>query len=227
MDRVSTPVNSTLPDVRIAVIGVGAIGCALVPRLLRMPCSVIGLIDGDRVEEKNLNRQELYAPIDIGRPKVDVAAAWARNAPVVPFIEALDLFLGPENAEGIIAQYDIVADCTDDGHARRLIDKVCADYGVTLVSGAVHGKQGQVIVLHTGDVNEQLSLNDIFNGRLGDEQDGCDMRHVPMLVVDEVAKRMAWRVREVLSAAPVTNGRIEQYDGDARIWLTIEPPAVP
>ena len=74
----SNPVQPTHPDIRLALIGVGAIGSALLPRLLRMPFTMITLVDGDRVEEKNLDRQELYAVVDIGRPKVDVAAAWAR-----------------------------------------------------------------------------------------------------------------------------------------------------
>ena len=227
MDRVTSPVHSSSGDVRIAVIGVGAIGCALLPRLLRMPFSVITLVDGDRVEEKNLDRQELYAPVDVGRPKVDVAVAWARNAPVTPTMEVRDGFLGPENAEAIIAMHDIVADCTDDAHARRRIDKVCGEFGVALVSGAVHGKQGQVIVLHAEGANEELSLTDLFSGRLGEEQDGCDMRHVPMAVLDEVAKRMAWRIRELLNNARLENGRIEQYDGKVNAWLEIDPPLMP
>lgn len=220
----SNPVQPTHPDIRLALIGVGAIGSALLPRLLRMPFTMITLVDGDRVEEKNLDRQELYAVVDIGRPKVDVAAAWARNAPVTPLIEARDHFLGPENAEGIIAMHDIVADCTDDAHARRFIDKVCGDYGVALVSGAVHGKQGQVIVLHGEGANDALSLPDLFNGRLGEEQDGCDMRHVPIRVLEEVAKRMAWRIRELLNNAHPENGRVEQYDGGANAWMEIAPP---
>lgn len=227
MDRVSNTVHLQDQDIRIALIGVGAIGSALLPRLLRMPFSVITLVDGDRVEEKNLDRQELFAPVDVGRPKVDVALAWSRNAPVSPTLVAQDHFLDQRNAEAIISMHDIVADCTDDAHARRFIDKVCAEYGVALVSGAVHGKQGQVIVLHAEGANDDLSLPDLFSGKPGDEQDGCDMRNVPMHVLDEVAKRMAWRIRELLSEVLLVNGRIEHYDGDVHAWLEIAPPVKP
>jgi molybdopterin/thiamine biosynthesis adenylyltransferase len=192
-----------------------------------MPFNTITLVDGDRVEEKNLDRQELYAPVDVGRPKVEVAVAWARNAPVTPAVETRDHFLDKGNAEEVIAMHDIVADCTDDAHARRLIDKVCGEFGVALVSGAVHGREGQVIVLHAEGANDELSLTDLFGGRLGEEQDGCDMRHVPMQVLEEVAKRMAWRIRELLNNAHPENGRIEQYDGDVNAWLEIAPPFMP
>lgn len=220
----TSPAHPAQTDIRIALIGVGAIGSALLPRLLRMPFTVVTMVDGDRVEERNLERQELYAPVDIGRPKVDVAAAWARNAPVSPALDAQDRFLDQKNAEEIIAMHDIVADCTDDAHARRLIDKICAEYGVTLISGAVHARQGQVIVLHAEGSDDDLSLANLFNGPLGGEQDGCDMRHVPMRVLDEVAKRMAWRIREVMNKVRSINGRIEHYDSDADAWLEIAPP---
>ena len=219
------PGGRSLSDVRVAVIGMGGIGCALLPRLAHMPFSVITLVDGDRVEVKNLDRQELYAPVDVGRSKVDVASAWMRNTPVSPFVEVVDAFLDAPNAEGIIAMHDIVVDCTDDLHVRRLIDRTCADYGVALVSGAVHTKQGQVIVLHAGGGNHNLMLGDLFQGRPSVDQDGCDMRNVPLEVLDETAKRMAWRVREWLNGVALVNGRVELYDGRTRAWLIIEPPS--
>jgi molybdopterin-synthase adenylyltransferase len=211
-------------DPHIAVIGLGSIGCALLPRILRMPCSVITLVDGDRVEEKNLDRQELYAPVDVGRPKVDVAAVWARNAPVTPTVEAIDQFLDHQNAEALIAMHDLVIDCTDDLHVRRLIDRTCRDYGVLLISGAVHARQGQVLTLHQEGPGHDLTLDRLFSGQPGAEQDGCDMRNVPLTVIEEIAKRMAWRVREWLNGVPLINGRIEVYDDHLPAWVELAPP---
>src|SRR5262245_36450378 len=94
-------------DIRLAVVGMGAIGCALLPRLVRMPFSCITLVDGDRVEEKNLERQSLYAPVDVGQPKVTVAAAWLRNAPITIHIEPVDLFVDAGNIEEIISMHDV------------------------------------------------------------------------------------------------------------------------
>ena len=211
-------------DIRIVVIGVGAIGSALLPRLLRMPFRVVTLVDGDRVEARNLERQELYAPVDVGSPKVQVAGSWARNAPVGPRVEVHDTFLDDRNAESIIAVHDIVADCTDDAHARRLIDRVCGDLGITLVSGAVHAGQGQVVVLHDEGPGEDISLEYLFPGRISMDQDGCDMRHVPLRTIDESAKRMALRIRQVLDHGPVVNGRIDLFDEASNAWASFEPP---
>lgn len=211
-------------DVRIAVIGVGAIGSALLSRLLHMPFSVITLVDGDRVEERNLDRQGSYAAVDIGRTKVEVAAAWARNAPVQAHVEVLDAFLNEHNAEDVIAMHDIVADCTDDIHVRGLIDRTCGAYGVPLVSGAVHARQSQVIVLHAEGDGDGRTREHLFSGRPGAEQDGCDMRQVPEHTIGETARRMGQRIRELLDGEPLVNGRIELYDGSTKRWTVFAPP---
>lgn len=214
--------DEVLSGPRLLVIGGGAIGNALLPRIARWPFARITIVDGDRVEAANLERQELFAPVDIGRSKSEVIAAWFRNMPIAARVVHEDMFLDEHNAATLIALHDLVADCTDDAHARRLIDRTCGDYGVALVSGAVHGAQGQVIMLHAEGEGEDKRLTDLFTGALGPDQDGCDMRDVPPAVLDEVAKRMAGHLRALLNGAPVVNGRIDQYDG--RQWITVEPP---
>jgi adenylyltransferase/sulfurtransferase len=212
------------PPIRLAVVGLGGIGCALLVRIARMPFEQITLADGDRVESSNLEKQELYAEVDIGRPKADVAAAWIRIAPVKARIVPLDAFVDLNNVEELISMHDIIADCTDDLHVRRLIDRACRDYGVPLVSGAVHGHQGQVITLHRPGAHEDLSLGDLFPGKAGVDQDGCDMRQVPLDVLDQVAARMAMYIRELLNGGQPVNGRIDLYEGKVRAWSQIEPP---
>ena len=206
---------------RLLVVGTGAIGNALLPRIVRWNWDGITLMDGDRVEEKNLERQELFAPVDIGKPKVEVAAAWLRNAPISVRISARDEFIDAGNAETIMAMHDVVADCTDDAHAKRLLDRTCKDYGVALVSGSVHGRQAQVIVLHAEGEGEHIQRDDLFQGRIGDEQDGCDMRNVPLATLEETARRMAQLLRALVHGEPVRNGCIDLFDG--KHWTAIEP----
>lgn len=211
------------PAPRLLVVGAGAIANGLLPRIARWKWDGITLIDGDRVEERNLDRQELFAPVDVGRPKSKVLAAWLRNMPISARVSSMDDFLGADNAEQVIPLHDIVADCTDDAHVKRLLDRVCADYGVALVSGSVHGKQAQVIMLHAEGANEGLSRQDLFQGAIGAEQDGCDMRDVPLATLEETGRRMAQLLRALLHEEPVVNGRIDLFDGDA--WTAIDPPA--
>lgn len=207
---------------RLLVVGAGAIGNALLPRVLRWPWDGITVLDGDRVEEKNLDRQELFAPVDIGRSKSEVIAVWSRHAPIAVHVEHRDEFLDANNAEPIIAMHDVVADCTDDAHVKRLLDRTCADLGVALVSGSVHGAQAQVLVLHAEGDGDRIGRDTLFPGAYADGQDACDMRHVPMVTLEETARRMAQLLHALLYGEAVMNGRIDLFDG--RSWTAIDPP---
>ena len=209
---------------RLLVVGAGAIGNALLPRVVRWRWDGITVMDGDRVEQKNLERQELFAPVDIGKPKSEVVAAWFRNTPISVHVTSRDEFIDANNAEAIVAMHDVVADCTDDAHVKRLLDRTCADYGVALVSGSVHGKQAQVMALHVEGEGEGISRDDLFQGKPGGEQDGCDMRDVPMVTIEETGRRMAQLLRALLQGEAVMNGRIDLFDG--KHWAAIDPPNV-
>lgn len=209
---------------RLLVVGAGAIANRLLPHLAQQQWAAVTVMDGDRVEEKNLERQELFAPVDIGRPKSEVAAAWLRHAPIRVHITARDEFIDANNAETRIAMHDVVADCTDDAHVKRLLDRTCGEYGVALISGSVHGKEAQVIALHAEGEGDGISRDDLFQGKPGMEQDGCDMRQVPLATIEETARRMAQLLHAVLHKEPVPNGRIDLFDG--KRWSAIDPPKV-
>jgi bacteriocin biosynthesis cyclodehydratase domain-containing protein len=106
--------QARLASARIVVLGVGGLGGW---SALSLACCGIGemlLIDGDRVEESNLNRQVLYTEADVGRPKVEVAAERlgafnsAMRLKTIP--ERLD---GEEAVAATIEGYDIVIDAAD------------------------------------------------------------------------------------------------------------------
>lgn len=208
---------------RVAVIGLGGIGNSVLNRVVRMPVSTLTLIDGDTVEEHNLERQPLFAPADIGFFKVDVAHGWLRLVsradlhPVKAFVDAA-------NAEELLKDHDIVVEGVDDLHAKNAIDAACAKLGIALVSGSVHQQQGQVLVTHVPGLGEELGRADLFPGRSGVEQDGCDMREVPLEVIEETGRAMVGRVRSIMLGEPVVNGRIEVFDGVKKTWMVIEPP---
>ncbi len=181
---------------------------------MRMRIDAITVIDGDRVARENLDRQELYAEVDIGHFKASTARGWLQlGAPGVE-VNAIDRFLDAANAEALLAGHGIVADCTDDVHAKALIDKVCAGLGIAVVSGAVHRRQGQVLVLHAPGEGAELGRSRVFEGRAGTDQDGCDMRQVPMETIEAVGARMAQHVRALARGEAVRNAVLELYDAD-------------
>lgn len=208
------------PD-RIALIGIGGTGCALLPLLAGMAFSRITLVDGDTVEAANLPRQPLYGPADVGRLKVTVAAEHLRRIAPHSEVVAVPHFVDAANIRSLLADQDLVADCTDDLNARSLIDGVCAELRLALVTGAVHGPQVQVASLH---VNDSVSLRSFFPARGGADQDGCDMRRVPASVTTFAAAVMAEHVAALLRGDASRAGILELVDTYTGTWLRIAPP---
>jgi molybdopterin/thiamine biosynthesis adenylyltransferase len=207
---------------RIAVVGAGALGCALLPRLARMRIHALTVIDGDRVEAANLDRQELYAEVDIGHFKAGTARGWLQMGAPGVAVKSIDRFIDAANAEELLGGHGIVADCTDDLHAKALLDAVCGRLGIALVSGALHERQGQVLVLHAPGEGQRLARSDVFQGRIGPDQDGCDMRRVPLEAIEAVGARMAQCIRALVKGEHVPNGQLELFDSASGAWTTYQ-----
>lgn len=215
--------NSIPAHSRIAVIGAGALGNAVLPYLLRSPLHRLSIIDGDRVELKNLERQPLFTVDDVGRFKASaLAERWRTDLRGVE-VTAHDAFLDQQNANALLRDHDVIIEDVDDLHAKALIDRACTALRIPLVSGGVHGVQGQVVVLHAPGPNAELGRAQLFPGKAGAEQDGCDMRNVPFELIKAMGERMAGLALEVLGGHPIVNGRIEVLEARSDRRMIIEP----
>lgn len=140
--------QSRLREAKVLVVGLGGLGSPVATYLTGAGVGTIGLVDADVVSESNLQRQVLYTEAQIGQPKVDCAvgrlAALSRHTR----FECYPCFLTPENAEEIIARFDLVVDCCDNFATRYLIDDTCARLGRTWVYGSIGAFRGQVAVLN-------------------------------------------------------------------------------
>lgn len=108
-----------------AVVGLGGLGNAAATHLVAAGVGRVGIIDDDAVSLPNLQRQVLFREEDLGRPKVAVAAnrLAAINSEVT--VEQHQLKLNSENALGVLRDYDVVADCTDNLAGRYLVNDAC------------------------------------------------------------------------------------------------------
>lgn len=211
---------------RIAVIGVGGTGCALLPLLASLPVGIISLIDGDTVEEGNLTRQLLFTKADVGRPKVTAAAARLRtNFPAMEWHEEFR-FVDASNCPDLLRGHIVVADCTDDLLVRALIDRTCSILGIPLVSGAVHGRQVQVLTRHSSHRDRPVAARQapFFPQRPAEEQEGCDMQAVPAAVTTIAAALMAMRITDLVSGGHGHAGMMDLVDTEHGRWMRIMGP---
>jgi len=135
-----------LLDSRVLIIGVGGLGS---PAALYLAASGVGrlmLCDHDKVDYSNLQRQIIHRTATIGQPKVASALAALRE--INPEVECVALPIRADEAKlrELIAQADIVLDCSDNFETRYAVNRVCLALRKPLVSGAAIQFHGQVSV---------------------------------------------------------------------------------
>lgn len=132
-----------LLDARVLLVGAGGLGCPAAQYLAAAGVGTLGLVDFDRVDASNLQRQILYGVGDIGRPKVDVAAERIRALNPDVRVERHPVRLTAENAFKILAEYDVVVDGSDNFPCRYLVNDACVLLEKPNVHGSVFRFEGQ------------------------------------------------------------------------------------
>ena len=136
-----------LKQARVLIAGVGGLGCPIALYLTTAGVGRLGLIDDDVVSLSNLHRQVLYNEADIGQPKAECAARHLQQKNSDIELTAYPIRLTKENAETLIAKYDIVVDGCDNHATRYLISDVCHQLQKPYVYAAIGAFQGQVGIL--------------------------------------------------------------------------------
>lgn len=136
-----------LASARVLVIGLGGLGCPASTYLAAAGVGRIGLCDFDTVELSNLHRQVLHGVADIGRPKTQSAVERLRSLNPEVDLVVHNEGIGPANALGILAGYDLVVDGSDNFACRYLVNDAAFLAGKPLVYGSLFQFEGQVTVL--------------------------------------------------------------------------------
>jgi sulfur-carrier protein adenylyltransferase/sulfurtransferase len=131
---------------RVLLVGAGGLGSPLALYLAAAGVGTLGVVDADRVDETNLQRQVLHRTPDLGRPKADSArdAMLALNPHVRVVAHPERLTSG--NALEILGGYDVVADGSDNFATRYLVNDACVLLGLPDVYGSVYRFEGQASV---------------------------------------------------------------------------------
>jgi molybdopterin/thiamine biosynthesis adenylyltransferase len=135
--EVGGPGQQRLKAARVLVIGAGGIGSPALLYLAAAGVGTIGVVDDDKVSLSNLQRQVLHGTDDLGRPKVEsAAAAVAKLNPHVK-VETYYRRLGPDNARALVEAHDVVLDGSDNFDTRYLVSDACYFAKRPLVTAAL------------------------------------------------------------------------------------------
>ncbi len=133
---------------RLAIVGVGGLGCPAAIYLAASGVGQITLIENDEIAIENLQRQILYGRQDIGQKKADSAQAKLTAAFPNIEIEVIQTRLIEENSSDIAwSNYDLILDCSDNFQTKYLLNKIAFTTETPLVLGAAIRFQGQVTLI--------------------------------------------------------------------------------
>lgn len=129
---------------KVAVIGAGAIGSAVIPLLTAAGVGRLTIIDDDVVDRSNLQRQTIFRDDEIGQPKARLTADFARM--LNPYVDAVPVAerVNAGNVQRLLAGHDLVLDGCDNFATRLAVNDAATRLHVPLISAAAAMFQGQV-----------------------------------------------------------------------------------
>lgn len=134
----------------VLIIGAGGLGSPAALYLAAAGVGTLGLVDTDRVELSNLQRQILHGEGTLNRLKVDSAAERLQGLNSGVTVHRHHLRLDDGNAQGLIAAYDLVVDAVDNLETRFVVNDACAALGRPLVEAGVSQFSGMVMSIIPG-----------------------------------------------------------------------------
>lgn len=136
--------QKSLLKAKVLVIGAGGLGSPLILYLAAAGVGTLGVVDDDEVSLSNLQRQVLYGSNDVGASKTATTKeAINKLNPDVNLI-CHNTRINAENAERLVADYDLVADGCDNFETRLVVSDACVAMKKTYVSGAISQFEGQL-----------------------------------------------------------------------------------
>lgn len=158
-----------LHDAHVLIIGCGGLGCPIIQQLAAAGVGEMTLIDDDVVDLTNIQRQVLFGADDVGRSKVELAAARARKLQPGIVVHERRERLDVGNAVELFGSVDLVLDGSDSFSTKYLCADAAEITGTPLVWGTVLRFHGDVAVWHSGpsaDEARGVGLRDVFPHQL-------------------------------------------------------------
>ena len=144
LKKVGISGQKKIKNSKVLIIGMGGLGCPLLTYLVSSGVNNIGIVDHDKVEISNLNRQTLFNSSDIGKFKVTQAKNRINNLYKNINIKVFRERISKKNIKKIFKNYEIICDGTDNFETRYLINDECKKSKKILISAAISKFDGQL-----------------------------------------------------------------------------------
>jgi molybdopterin/thiamine biosynthesis adenylyltransferase len=213
-----------LKGTRIAVIGAGGIGSAVIPALAGAGVGNLTIIDSDVVELSNLHRQPLFGEGDQGKPKAELAAAFVNRLNHLVDVASAQERVGPENAADLLKGHDLVIDGSDNFATRLAVSDACVKLGAPLISAAAVQFQGQVGLFRSRPCY-RCFVGDAFDA---DDCDNCAELGVLGALTGTAGSFAALlAINLIVGIGEDQAGKLHLFDGAKLDWRSIRIPPDP
>ena len=155
---------------KVLIIGIGGLGCPLLTYLAASGVGTIGIVDYDKIELSNLNRQTLFNANDIGKFKVSQAKNIITKTNKKLKVKTYKKKLTLNNIKSIINKYDIICDGSDNYETRYLINDQCKKSKKILISAAISKFDGHLFKFN---FRKKSSCYRCFMPEKPDDENNC------------------------------------------------------
>ncbi|USH03765.1 molybdopterin-synthase adenylyltransferase MoeB [Grimontia kaedaensis] len=209
----------------ILVLGAGGLGCAATQYLAAAGVGKLSLVDDDKVELSNLQRQVLHSDDTIGELKVESAAASLRKINPHIVVDTIPKRLDDETLRQLIHSHDLVMDCSDNVETRNQLNRLCFEAKKPLVSGAAIRLEGHIAIF---TYRESEPCYQCLSALFGDQALSCVEAGILSPVVGIIGACQALEAIKLLSGfAPAPTGKVMFYDAMTSEWRNFNLPKYP
>ncbi len=139
-----------LKRAKVFIAGAGGLGSPVSIYLTAAGVGHLRMVDHDRVDLTNLNRQVVHWTGDVGRRKVESAQEKLNKLNPNVTVEILSVTISEENASELISGFDLIVDAMDNLPTRYLLNKTAIEHGIPFFHGAVNGFEGRAMTVIPG-----------------------------------------------------------------------------
>ena len=160
-----------ISSAKVLIVGMGGLGCPVALYLGNLGIKNIGIVDHDKVDFSNLNRQILFNTEDIGKFKVIQAKRFIQKTNKKIKINIYKEEIIKKNIQNILNKYDIICDCSDNFTTRYLINDFCLKNKKILISGAISKFEAHIFNFN---FSKKIPCYRCFMPEIPQQENKCD-----------------------------------------------------
>jgi len=213
-----------LKAAKVAVVGAGGIGAGAIPALAGAGVGFLTIIDDDKVELSNLQRQPLFSADEVGQPKAGLAERFVKSRNQNIGVRTVAERIDAANADCLLLGHDLILDGTDNFMTRLTVSDAAIRLGIPLISAAAQQFQGQV-ALFRGRPCYRCFVGDAFDA---DDCDTCAELGVLGALTGTMGNFAALlAIRAIVGISPDAAGTLHLFNGLTLDWRKLRIAADP